>query len=245
MVTDGNRPWWFTASGASCGAKCAKALSGTFRPLGAAHVDLAQDLRILPEFRRHLHDHVILVQRRVHGGDLALAEGIVKRVVDQLRRDAEARGGGAVVLHPGLQAVVLLIAVHVGDDGNGAQLLEHAGRVLDQILQIVAAHGELVVRGAGAAAHAQVLRGLQNEQGARHARQFGPQPRDDLVGGDLCVPPSGFSEMNMRPMLLRRRLPPLPPVKPLTVSTAGSAATICTICRRIRSMAWNEVSWSA
>ena len=111
---------------------------------GRAHVNIAQGLRILPEFRRDFHHHVILVQRRVHGGYLALAEGIVERGVDQLRRNAEARGRGAVVLHPGLQAAVLLVAVHVGDDGNGAQLLVHAGRVRVQVVHVVAAHGELV-----------------------------------------------------------------------------------------------------
>src|SRR5215831_2249598 len=47
-------------------------------------VDLAQELRILPEFRRGLHNHVILIQRAVHGRDLALAESVVKSVVNQL-----------------------------------------------------------------------------------------------------------------------------------------------------------------
>ena len=36
------------------------------------------------------HD-AVLVQLREHGRDLALAEGVVERVVDRLRRDAEPR----------------------------------------------------------------------------------------------------------------------------------------------------------
>ena len=43
-----------------------------------------QRVRVLLEARVHFHHHVILVQRRVHGRDLALAEGVVQRVVDQL-----------------------------------------------------------------------------------------------------------------------------------------------------------------
>ncbi len=83
---------------------------------------LLQKVGILPVLRRHFHHHVILVQRRVHGGDLALAEGVVQGVVDQLRRDAEARRGGAIISDHGLQALILLVAVHVGDDRNVAQL---------------------------------------------------------------------------------------------------------------------------
>ncbi len=73
---------------------------------------------ILPVLRRRFHHHVILIQRRVHGGHLALAEGVVERVVDQLRRNAEARRGLAVVVHHRLQTPVLLIAVDVGDDAE-------------------------------------------------------------------------------------------------------------------------------
>ena len=57
---------------------------------------------------------MILVQRRIHGRDLALAEGVVERVVDQLRRDAETRRRAAVDITIGLQPVVLLIAVDIG-----------------------------------------------------------------------------------------------------------------------------------
>ena len=39
---------------------------------------------------------VILVELREHGRDLALAEGVVERVVDMCGRDAEARSGVAV-----------------------------------------------------------------------------------------------------------------------------------------------------
>ena len=79
--------------------------------------------RVLPELRVHLHDHVVLVERGVHRRDLALAEGVVERVVDGLRRDAEARGRRAVDRQRGLEALDLLIAVDVGELGQLPQPL--------------------------------------------------------------------------------------------------------------------------
>ena len=105
MVTDGNSPWWLTASGADGGTVVGEGAQRNLLAAGRAHVNLAQGFGILPELRRRFHHHVILIERRVHGGHLALAEGVVERVVDQLRRDAEARGGVAVVLITRLQAV--------------------------------------------------------------------------------------------------------------------------------------------
>ena len=46
--------------------------------------------------RLHFEHHVVLVELREHRRDLPLAEGVVERVVDHLRRDAQARGGVAV-----------------------------------------------------------------------------------------------------------------------------------------------------
>ena len=60
------------------------------RAAGGADEDLVERLRALPVLRRHLHHHVILVARRVDHRDLALAEGVVERVVDLLRRRCRA-----------------------------------------------------------------------------------------------------------------------------------------------------------
>ena len=50
-----------------------------------AHVDVAQDVGPLPVRRPHFHHDVVLVQRRVGDRHLPLAEGIVERLVDQVR----------------------------------------------------------------------------------------------------------------------------------------------------------------
>ena len=72
-----------------------------------------------------LHHDMVLVQRRVGDRNLPLAEGVIEGVVDQLRGDAQARGGVAVDHQRGLQAPVLLVAAHVDQLGQGAQLLQH------------------------------------------------------------------------------------------------------------------------
>ena len=70
-----------------------------------------------------------------------------------------------------LQPLILLIAVDVGDDRDVAQLLEHARRKRCQILQIVAAHRELILRVALPAADAKILGGLQE---TALPREFAP-----------------------------------------------------------------------
>ena len=80
---------------------------------GRAHVNFAQKLRILPELRRRLHHHVVLVQRGVHGRDLPLAKRVVQCIVIELRRDVESCGGLPVVSDHRLQTLILQIGVHV------------------------------------------------------------------------------------------------------------------------------------
>ncbi len=81
---------------------------------GRRHVDVAQRRRILRVARIDFHDDVVLIDRAVDDRDLALAECIVKRIVDLRRRDAEPRGGVAVDDEIGFQALLLLVGVDVG-----------------------------------------------------------------------------------------------------------------------------------
>ena len=97
------------------------------------------------------------------------------------------RGGGAVDREARLQALVLLIAVEVHDAGDGAKLaLHHAGPVRE-LVQVVALHGELVLRAAGAAADAEILHALEKQARARDVRELGAKTRHDRVGGDLAL----------------------------------------------------------
>ncbi len=51
---------------------------------------MVQRVRRILHLRQHFHDDVVTVHLGEILGDLALAEGIVERVIDQLRLDAEA-----------------------------------------------------------------------------------------------------------------------------------------------------------
>ena len=146
------------------------------------HIHLLQKLGTLQKFRRRLHHHVILIQRRIHGRNLSLAKCIVKRIVDQLRCDVETRRRSPVVGHHRLQTLVLQVAVDIGDTVQGFQLFQHFGRISDQIGQIIPLHGVLILGVARPSADTHILRRLQIQAGPRHLGQLRPQPPDDLVG---------------------------------------------------------------
>ena len=58
---------------------------------------------------------------------LALAEGVVERVVDQLRLDAEAAGGVAIDGQDGSRGIGLLVGRDVASCGKRLQLVQHSG----------------------------------------------------------------------------------------------------------------------
>ena len=74
--------------------------------------------RILLILRLHFQNHVELIGLRVNRRYLPLAEGIVERIVNILRRDAEPAGRVAIDIDEKPQAVVLLVARHVAQFRN-------------------------------------------------------------------------------------------------------------------------------
>src|SRR5437667_146047 len=78
--------------------------------VGRAEVEVLELLRALLELGHHLQHDVVLVQLGEHDRDLPLAEGIVERLVDHRRRDAEARRGVSVDDERRAQPAVLRIA---------------------------------------------------------------------------------------------------------------------------------------
>ena len=59
-------------------------------------VELVERVEVALQFGQDFQDHVIAVELGEILRDLALAERVVQRVVDQLRLDAVARGGIAI-----------------------------------------------------------------------------------------------------------------------------------------------------
>ena len=80
-----------------------------------------QFARILLEVRYRFQHHVILIQLGEQGRDLALTQGVVKGVVDHLRRDPQPGSGHAVDDKRRLQTFGLLIG---GDIAELRQRLE-------------------------------------------------------------------------------------------------------------------------
>ena len=84
---------------------------------GSAHarlnVEMVQVRRILLKSGQRFHHNMVLIQLCKYRRDLALAEGVIKGVVEGLRRDAEAGSRRAVDDKAGVKALVLLVAGHV------------------------------------------------------------------------------------------------------------------------------------
>ena len=187
-MTAGNWPWWFTASVVVEGAYRLNADSGTWRAGRRADVDVPQRLGALPEARLDLHDDVVLVQRRVDDRHLPLAERVVERVVDQLRRDAEPRGRAPVDGERGLEPLVLQVAAHVDELRRRPEpLLEPAGPGTE-LLHPLALERVLVLGVAEPRADVDVLDRLEERRRARHLGEPAPEPRHDLLGAELPAP---------------------------------------------------------
>ena len=157
------------------------------RAIGCTQVDLVQSFGALPEFWIDLHNDMVLVQRAEHGRDLPLSESIVKCVVDQLRRNSEPRGCGSIVDERCLKPIILLVAVHVGEAGQFAHLLQQDRPPLNEIVQIVALNCILVLGAALPPPNAQVLSSLHEDRCSWDRSQFRTKTVDELAGADFAL----------------------------------------------------------
>ncbi len=133
-------------------------------PPDGADIQVLENLRVLPELRRHFHDDMILLRTEgiVDGGDLRLGKGVAQRIVDLNLRQAQARGAVAIHDQVGLETAGLQIGIHIGDLRHVLQRCAQLLRPGAQFGQIIAQQGELILRvGRSAAAAAEVLHGLQ------------------------------------------------------------------------------------
>src|SRR3989440_1851928 len=91
---------------------------GNLRAVGGFYVNVFQRIGVLLELRIHFDDDVILVQLSKDGGDQALAESVIKCVVDIGGENAEARSGNADDGGGGGETPVQLVA---GDIAKGGE----------------------------------------------------------------------------------------------------------------------------
>src|SRR5262245_51628936 len=136
---------------------------------------------------RDLEDDPISLELGEILRDLALAEGVVEGVVDQLRRDAEARGLVAVDGDLELRGIRQEIARHVGELRQRAHLLEQLLRPFVELGDVGVLQRVLKTGAGNAGADGDVLRRLQKERRALNFGELRPQPVDNLRGGELAL----------------------------------------------------------
>ncbi len=85
--------------------------------------------------RLYFQNHVVLIELRKHGGDLALAVGVIQRLIDGGGRDSQPRSRLAIVHQARLQPQHLLIAGHVAQFGKLLQPGEQLGRIDVQFIR--------------------------------------------------------------------------------------------------------------
>src|SRR6267143_3139804 len=96
------------------------------RAVGGFYINILQRIGILLELRIDFHDHVILIELGKNRGDLALAKGIVKRVVNVGWKNPKARSRVAVDADGGDETLVQLVAGDVAKFWKRFQLVDEA-----------------------------------------------------------------------------------------------------------------------
>ena len=118
------------------------------------------------QLRQHFQDHVIAVELREVLRDLALAERVVERVVDQLRLDAEARRLVAVDGQRQRRAAGLLVGRDAGELGQVFSLARDFGRPLIELARSASCSVYWNCVATEAPADVDVLRRLQEQRRA-------------------------------------------------------------------------------
>ena len=185
MVTDGRLALMVHLQRRGIGVVMREGAERHVAAAGRAYEDVPEAVRVLPELRVDLEHDVVLVQLRVHRRHEPLAERVVQRVVDHLRRDAEPRRRLPIDRERGLEPMRLLVAVDVDELGERPQLVVHLRRPVVERLDVVALQRVLVLRVRSAAADPQILIGLEIQRGAGNPCQLPAEPGHHLIDGQL------------------------------------------------------------
>ena len=106
---------------------------------------------------------------------------MVEGVVDNLRRQAETRGGGPIVGKQRLQAAILLVRLHIRKTRRVAHLLQQEGAILLQIVNGLGLQCVLVLCVGLPASYAYVLNQPQIGGRARNGCKLWAKPVHDLL----------------------------------------------------------------
>ena len=130
---------------------------------------------------------MILVELREDGGDLALAESVVQRVVNVRRKNAKAGGGVAVDGERGEQALVQLVAGDVANVGERAEFGDETGCPIGELFGVHVFEAVLKLGAADAVFDGEILNGLHEERNAVHLGKFGLEAANDVGGIVHCA----------------------------------------------------------
>ena len=78
-----------------------------------------------------------MVDAAIHDGDFALTKGVVEHVIEGGHVHAEAIGSVAVDNELSGEAVILLVAIGILQLGNLLEAIEHDGRPMVELIEIV------------------------------------------------------------------------------------------------------------
>ena len=117
-------------------------------------------MRSCLELRLDLQNDVVLVERREHRRDDALAERVAERIVDRLRQYPIARRGVAIDRDVEQRSGICLVAGDVGNPGNALDLVQEERRPVVQLAGIGIDQRILILRARDASADRNVLRRL-------------------------------------------------------------------------------------
>jgi hypothetical protein len=153
----------------------------------AGNVELRQRRRVALELRLDFEDHLVLSARGVDRRDLALAERVVERLVDQCGVEAEPVRGVAVDIDRHGRRGVLL----VGGDVLQLRQFAHLGledrRPMIELLIVGIGQRVLILRSAEPPADRDILRHLHVEHGALDRGHLLAQALDHLIGGVVAL----------------------------------------------------------
>ena len=124
---------------------------------------------------------MVLIDRAVDDGDLALAECVVERIVDLCRSDAEPRCGGAVDDKVRFETFLIEIRIYIDHHRAVLQRLNKARCPSVEVIHAVRLECVLILGVALPAAGADVLNSDQKQITSGDLGELRPQSRDHLL----------------------------------------------------------------
>ena len=174
------------------------------------------------ELRLHFEHHAVLVRLREDGGDQPLAEGVVQRVVDRPRRDAEPAAASRSISTKACRPWSCRSLATSASCGSCRRRSTSFGTHVRSSSTSAILERELVLRAADAVLDGQVLHRLHVERDARRRRASSRCSRRMISARVASRSPCGLRLISMRP-LLSVELAPSTPMNDDRLSTAGSS----------------------